>query len=269
MDIIKASGNTTPFKKSHIEQSAIRAGATKQYAKEVAKKVEKSTKQGMNTKQILELTLNSMKNKPEIAARYNLKQAIMLLGPSGFPFEEFLSQVLQNYGYKTITGSFVKGKVVNQEIDIIATKTKTSMIEAKYHNQPGLRTNTKVAMYTYARFLDIKSNPKKKFDEAWLITNTKCTSSAIQYAGGVNLKIIAWKYPHNQNLEQLIEKKGLYPITLIQNLPSNIKHKLFQAKIVLLKDLANHTIEELSTKTKLNKNILEGILSQAKNICKY
>ena len=36
-----------------------------------------------------------------VAKRYDLKRAIMSLGPHGFTFEEFFSQLLQNYDYET------------------------------------------------------------------------------------------------------------------------------------------------------------------------
>ncbi len=53
---------------------------------------------------------------------------------------------------------------------------KKYMIECKFHNR-GIKTHIKVAMYTHARFLDLK----EYFDAAWLICNTKCTSKAIRY----------------------------------------------------------------------------------------
>lgn len=268
MEIIKASGIPAKFNRVNIEKSVLRAGASKELAESVAKDVEKKAVKGMNTQEILDLTLDSLKDRPEIATRYDLKRAIMNLGPSGFPFEEYFSQVLKNYGYKTTTGNRVQGKVVSQEVDIVAMRKKfVYMIEAKYHNSPGIYTDTKVAMYTHARFLDVKFGSKNKFDEAWLVTNTKCTNNAVKYAGGVNLKIIAWRYPAKGNLQELIEKKGLYPITIIRSVSDQIKKQLFRAKIVLLKDLAKHELSELSKKTELDGNILEGILDEAKAVC--
>lgn len=267
MEIIKASGEPAEFTRGSIERSTVRAGAPKELAKAVAVDVEKKVKKGMNTQEILDLTLKSLENRPEIAARYDLKRAIMNLGPSGFPFEEFFSQILKNYGYKTSTGNHIQGKVVLQEVDVVAEKKLVYMIEAKYHNSPGIYTDTKVAMYTYARFLDIKSNVKNRFDGVWLVTNTKCTENAVRYASGVGVKIIAWRYPAKGNLQELIEKKGLYPITILRGVSSEIKKQLFKANIVLAKDLANYKLSELSEKTELDGNILKDILSEARAIC--
>ena len=267
MEIIKASGIPAKFDRGSIEKSVLRAGASKEFAEDVAEDVEKKVDEGVNTQDILNLTLESLEARPAIAARYDLKRAIMNLGPSGFPFEEFLSQVLKNYGYKTTVGNHIQGKVVSQEVDVVAENKFVHMIEAKYHNSPGIYTDTKVAMYTHARFLDVKSNPKNRFDSAWLVTNTKCTENAVRYAGGIKLKIIAWKYPAKGNLQELIEKKGLYPITIIRGVSDEIKKQLFKAKIVLAKDLANYELSELSKKTELDGNILKDILSEAKSIC--
>jgi hypothetical protein len=266
MEIIKASGDKAIFKKSKIEKTAILAGAPKKLAKEVANKVEKKIHKGTKTSEILNLTLKFLKVRPEIAARYDLKRAIMSLGPSGFPFEEFFSQVLKHYGYKTTVGNLIKGKAVRHEIDIVAKKKKSYMIEAKYHNSPGVHTDTKVAMYTYARFLDLKSNPKNIFEEPWLVTNTRCTSRAIKYSEGVGLKIISWKYPREGNLQQLLEDKGLYPITIFKTISKDTKEKLFKAKIVLANDLANHSLNELNKKTGLNRDILKHILKEIEEI---
>lgn len=112
MEIIKASGEPAEFVRGSIERSTVRAGASKELAKAVAMDVERKVKKGMKTKEILDLTLKALESRPEIAARYDLKRAIMNLGPSGFPFEEFFSQVLRNYGYTTTTGNQVQGKVV-------------------------------------------------------------------------------------------------------------------------------------------------------------
>lgn len=266
VEIIKASGNKVVFNKNRIEKTALRAGASKELAKKIANEVSNKIRDGMHTQKILELILKSLKKYPGIAARYDLKRAIMLLGPSGFPFEEFLAQVLQHYGYQTKTGIKLSGKNISQEIDIFATKKLSHMIEAKYHNRLGIHTDTKVAMYTYARFLDIKSNKKNKVDAAWLITNTRCTDNAIKYAKGVKLKVTGWAYPKEEPLQKIIEAKGLYPITILKSLDEESKQKLFLAKIVLAKDLADHSLEELFQKTRIQPKKLDKILKETKVI---
>jgi hypothetical protein len=105
----------------------------------------------------------------------------MSLGPSGFPFEIYFAKILENYNYKTKVDNIIPGKIILHEVDIIAEKNKKKyMIECKYHNEIGVHTKLHVAMYTYARFLDVK-----KYDIPWLVTNTKCVDVALDYAKGV------------------------------------------------------------------------------------
>lgn len=266
--IIKASGEKQEFEKKKIFRTALKAGASKQFAEDVANDVEKRVYEGIKTREILKITLGLLKSKPEIAARYNLKKAIMSLGPSGFPFEEFFSQILKSYGYETKVGNNLKGKIINHEVDIIAKKKFNYMIECKYHNAPGIYTKSKVALYTYARFLDLKNNTKIKFDFPWLVTNTKCSSDAVNYAKSVDMKITSWQYSSDgKNLQELIEKKKLYPITILKSVKGHVKEKLSQARIILARSLVDYNLKELKIKTGLSEDILNEIIKEAHDVC--
>jgi len=268
MQIIKANGFLETFKRSNIEKTILKAGGSKEFAKEISGKVAKKVHRGTRTKEILEMTLKLLKNQPAVALKYNLKRAIMSLGPQGFTFEEFFSQLLQNYGYKTKVGLYMKGKIITHEVDVLAEREdkKRFMVEAKYHNRSGSHTNSKVAMYTYARFLDIKSNPKNKINQGWLVTNTKCTPHAIQYAKGIGLRITSWQYASkgSNNLQKLIRLKRLYPITILNSIRGEIKEQFARAKIVLAKDIITYNIEQLKKKTNLKEKNLQKVLKEAK-----
>src|SRR5205085_12654308 len=104
-----------------------------------------------------------------------------MLGPTGYPFEDFIARILQSFGYSTKVRQFLMGKCVSHEIDIVAEKSgKSCMIEAKFHNNPGIRSEIHVALYTQARFQDVKL--RNTLDSAWLVTNTKTTVDANTYA---------------------------------------------------------------------------------------
>ena len=261
--IIKASGDKEIFDKKKIQRTVIKAGASEQFAGEVADKVEKKVYDGISTKKILTTTIDLLKEKPEIASRYDLKRAIMSLGPSGFPFEKFFAKVLENYGYKTRVGNFVSGKNVKHEVDIIAKKELVYMIECKYHNKLGIHTKLKVALYVYARFLDLKNY----FDSPWLATNTKCSSDALNYAESVKMKVTTWNYPGKESLQELIEKKKLYPITILKSVRGNIKERLSQAGINLARNLVDYSLEELKSKTGFSDKVLNQIIKDAKEAC--
>lgn len=258
--ITKASGKKELFSKKKIERTCVRAGASSELANKIASKVARQVYQGMRTRDILKLTLSLLKAHPHIAERYNLKRAIMLLGPKGFIFEKYIAAILRNYGYFTQTDKKYPGKRVKQEVDIIAKKNKkTYMIECKYHNAPGIHTHLKVAMYTYARFLDIK----KFFNQPWLVSNTKLTPAAIKYSQGVNLKITTWNYPAKENLRMLIEKKKLYPITILSSLGRFARERLAQANIVLVKDLLENDFKKIQARTAIPENILRKLINEA------
>ncbi|MDP3990928.1 MAG: restriction endonuclease [Candidatus Nealsonbacteria bacterium] len=265
MDIIKASGEKEKFNKEKLHNSLKRAGAEPGLAQKISQEVARSVHPGADTGKIFNQTFRSLqKASPILAAKYNLKRAIMELGPTGFPFEKYIAEILKEYGYNVRVGQQVQGHCVSHEVDIIARKeNKHFMIECKYHNSRGNRSDVKVAMYTYARFLDVK----KFFHQAWLITNTKCTSQAVRYARCVGLKIISWRYPKNESLEYLIEKKGLYPITILPSLNRYARERLAESKIMLARDLLKYSVNDLARLTGLRSNAVKNLQKEAKELC--
>ncbi len=262
MEIIKASGEKENFSQRKLYITIREAGASKRLINETISIVKSKLKANITTEEILNIALKNLKKEPGVAERYNLKRAMMELGPTGFPFEDYIAEVLRNYGYKATTDQSLKGRVIYQEVDIVAEKEKKFMIECKYHNEPGTDTRLQPAMYTYARFLDLSQH---KFDQPWLITNTKCTVDALGYARGVDLKITSWNFPKDESLIKLISKKNLYPVTILF-LDRETKEKLLTNKIVLLKTLAEKELKELYKKTNIPIKDLEKIQSKAKEI---
>src|SRR3990172_5624940 len=218
MWVVKASGEKEEFDIEKIKRTCLKAGATDSLANQIAREVEKRAHNGISTREILRITLKLLeKEKPFIAARYDLKGAIFRLGPAGFAFECLVAEIMKEQGFKARTHSLIRGFCVEHEVDVIATKDdKTYMMECKYHNLPGIYTGLREALYTYARFLDlVKGSENKtcqKFDQPWLVCNTRFSDDAIQYSECAGLKLLGWSYPE-ENLREMIEKKKLYPIT--------------------------------------------------------
>jgi len=259
MDVIKFSGEKETFNPKKIYASIKDAGGSNRLAKETITIVRKNLHKDITTKEILDIVLENLKKEPGISEKYNLKGAIMSLGPTGFPFEEFFAKLLEYYGYKTKTDNKLKGKIIYHEVDIVAEKNKKFMVECKYHNESGTLTRLQPAMYTYARFLDLK---RQKFDKPWLVTNTRCSTDARQYAKGVGLKITSWKYPKGESLGELIEKKSLYPITILNYLTNKMKEKLFSLNIIMLKDFEKYNPKELKSKTNFSEKEIELLLKE-------
>ena len=200
----------------------------------------------MTTTEIYQHAFDMLRaDKPHVAARYSLKRAMMELGPSGHPFEKFIGEILANEGYKTEVNKIVQGICVAHEVDVVAEKgDRRMMIELKYHNTLGLKTDIKIALYIQARFEDIDKQWQKqpehgiKLHEAWLMTNTKLTSDAIAYARCVGMKAIGWNYPEEGSLKQLIERSGLHPMSALSTLSRGEKIHLLDKGLVMCRDVS-------------------------------
>ncbi|MEK6918836.1 MAG: ATP cone domain-containing protein [Nanoarchaeota archaeon] len=264
--VIKANGERVKYNRNKIINSLIRAGSDTEHARGIVKQIEGELYDGSTTKEILKVALKKLGDRPEIAMRYNLKQAVMTLGPAGFAFEKFFAEVLRNYGYETKINQIMPGKNVNHEVDVAAKEPKTNkrfMIECKYHNQPGIYTDVKATLYTYARFLDLK----KFFDGPWLVSNTKFSSDAIAYGEGVGMRITSWNYPLTNSIQSLIEEKKLYPVTILQSARGAIIDKLGNAGLMLAGDLLKLSVEEIVIKTGIDAAKVKRLHYEAGCIC--
>ncbi len=262
MEVIKASGEKEDFSYKKVYYSILETGASKILAKETTNLVKKSLYKEITTEEILKIILKNLKKELGIAEKYNLKRAIMNLGPAGYAFEKYFSEILNAYGYKTQTGIHIKGKRIIHEVDVLAEKQKKFMIECKYHNEKGIHTKLQSALAAYARFLDLKSH---NIHQPWLVTNTKCSKDAVNYAKGVNLRITSWRYPKQESLAKLIQEKKLYPLTIIF-MNENQKKALLDNKIVTLKSLIETPEKELSSLTKIPLKEIIKLKEKAKEI---
>ncbi len=263
MQVIKSSGETEKFNSKKIYYSVLEAKGSKKLAKEAMQEVKKRFRENFSSQEILTFLMKFLKKEPGVSERYDLKRAIMSLGPKGFFFEKYFAQILNNYEYKTQIGQKLKGKNILQEVDVTAIKEKKILIECKYHNQRGTITRLHPAMYTYARFLDLQ---KHNFDEPWLVSNTRASDDAINYGKGVGLKVISWDYPKEFSLRKLIEDKKLYPITIVKEINDKTKEMLYEQNITLAKDLLPLSIEDLKKKTLVNDKEAQDILNEVKAI---
>ncbi|EKD66946.1 MAG: ATP-cone protein [uncultured bacterium] len=244
--IIKANGDRVRYDRFRLMTSLLRSGASQDLANSVTDKVSADIINGTTTTYDIYTKayrlLKTTKFHP-VAARYSLKKAIMALGPTGFPFEQFIGEIFRRQGYQVQVGVVVEGHCVSHEVDVIAVKGDThALIEAKFHNQTGIHTDVKVPLYIHSRFLDIEKKLIAKGDthkvhEPWVVTNTHFTSSAIQYGECMGMKLLGWRYPESGGIEKMIEDTGLHPITCITSLSQKDKQILLNQGIILCRDL--------------------------------
>ncbi len=246
--ITKASGESEPFLVDKLKHSLKRAGANDEKIERIVNEINGKLYEGMSTRKIYRIAFNLLKESSRyLAAKYHLKQAIMELGPSGYPFEKFIGEILRYQGYTIKVGEFVLGKCVSHEIDVIAEKDQHYfMIECKYHNLQGTFSDVKIPLYIQARFKDVEAQWLKlpghgtKFHQGWVVTNTRFSTDAIQYGNCAGLKLLGWDYPIKDSLKDLIDKLGLYPITCLTTLTKIEKQRLLDKKIVLCKEIVDN-----------------------------
>lgn len=242
--ITKASGIQQAFDPEKVRRSLKRAGATGDLAQEIINQI--ISLKPRTTHEIYRIAIEKLKkaNKP-IAARYNVKQALLELGPSGFPFEQLVSEIFKHLGYRVYTDQHIMGACVEHEVDVVARKnSQTDIIECKFHNQQALLCDVKVPLYVKARFDDIKQAAQEhvmipSINNVWIVTNTRFSSQAIEYGQCVGMRLIDWSYPKHNSLIDLIERFKLHPITALTTLTPAQKQELISHGLILCNNARN------------------------------
>lgn len=267
--ITKADGSQEPFDPAKLEHSLQHAGASSTVRARVLDHVIKELHPGMMTEDIYRHAFDMLRREEEqpIAARYSIKRAVFALGPSGFPFEQFLAEVLRAHGWMTTTGVTLTGRCVTHEVDVLAERNGDRVgIEAKFHNDPGGRTDVKDALYVAARYEDLKRAPtaSSRVKEGWLVTNTRFTRNAIRYAQCSNLTLLGWDYPQTRGLLNMITEAKVHPLTCLTTLSEGEKRRLLDKRIVLCKNIqAPHLLKEYGVKP----DKIPDVLNEAKLLC--
>lgn len=246
--VIKSDGSKEPFDVSKLERSLKKAGASSKTVLDILGQIDTKLTNDITTHDIYKLAFELLhKEEKPIALKYSLKRAIMDLGPSGFPFEDFIAEIFRHRGYTAETGKIVRGFCVEHEVDVIAwNDQKLIMVEAKFHNELGVKSDLKIALYVKARFDDLrkmtfKYGKERQLDEGWLVTNTKFTTTAIEYGscqGG--LRMIGWNYPPVGNLHDMILETKLHPLTCLSSLNGREKKELLTKGVVLCKTITEN-----------------------------
>lgn len=265
--VIKANGEKEPFDEEKVRSSIFRAGIPQSLEDQVVAHVKSRLYENIPTSEIFHHIVEFLGSSPApyTRAKYSLKQSIMDLGPTGYPFEDFVAEILKAQGYETSVRNMVKGVCVYHEIDVIAQKkNERLMIEAKFHNNSGIRTDLHVALYTKARLDDVRE--KNNFTKACIVTNTKVTSETVAYGNCMGMNITSWSYPSNGSLRDLIEKSHLIPITALTTLSQTQKQILLQNGVVLCKTICE-TPSLLNT-LHLPNDKLEEIITEAHFVCR-
>ncbi len=272
--VIKANGDRVLFNKNKLTKSLQKSGAPTTTIQKIVNEISSALYNGITTKQIYKIAMGKLKqySRPT-AARYKLKKAILELGPTGYPFERFVGELLKHQGYTVKLGVIQQGHCVTHEVDVVAQKDdKHFMIECKYHASFNTKCNVKIPLYIHSRFLDLekqwlkKTGHEHKFHQGWVVNNTRFTEDAITYGNCAGLKLLSWDYPEQGSLKQLISIYGLYPITCLNTLTKAEKETLLNKNFVLCMHLCNKP--SILSKIGISKKRQQHIMEDAHELCK-
>jgi len=268
--ITKKSGEQVPFDENKLRSSLERSGADESTANKVIKELMLYVNNGMSTHKVYKKAYSILsKISNRTAGRYRLKSAIMELGPTGFPFEKLVGKIIGHQGFEALTGQIIQGKCVSHEVDVIAeNKDKIIVVECKFHHEGNRKSDVKVPLYIRSRFNDIydqflkEDRIKGREFEGWVVTNTRFTEDAEQYGKCSGLKLVAWDYPRENSLKNMIDKSGLHPLTSLKSLNRKEKESILDQGIVLCNELS----ESILIQSNIPVNKIKRVLFEAKNL---
>jgi hypothetical protein len=270
--VIKANGDVVPFEIQRLRNSLHRSGASEETIDQVIKGIIPELKDGMSTQQIYKMAYKLLKRLgPKVAPRYSLRRAIMDMGPSGYPFEHLVARIFERNGFSTQVGVIRKGHCIQHEVDVLAIRDGTCYaIECKFHNRPGYVSDVKVPLYIQSRFQDLQRASRNhgngpEITQGWVVTNTRFSSDAIDYATCMNLEMVGWDYPEEGSLKNRIERAGLYPITVLSNLKKVEMQHFLENGVVTCTELLKQ--QYLLESLKIGAKRAESILAEAEELC--
>lgn len=269
--ITKTSGERELFDPHKLHLSLTRSGAEEKLAQKITDNIASSLRDGDLTKDIYKRAFAKLRRaEGPVAARYSVKRALLDLGPSGYPFEDFLAEIYKKLGYTAKTRVIVQGRCVEHELDVVAEKGEERIAaEVKFHNNSGIKSDLKVALYVHARFEDIAAgsgrNGPTDYTERLLITNTEFTKQVEEYAACVGLQLLGWDYPAKGNLRELIEETRLHPVSCLTTLSKQNKRHLMEQGIVLCSQIRQHAEEVESLG--LSRQALQRLFMEIDGLC--
>lgn len=233
MLVKKADGSLEDFDGKKIIKTCLRAGLGKEESEIVVQHVTSKAYDKIPTNVLLKIILKEIRKHSKPASmKYNLRASLAALSPEGVFFELYIKKLLEEYGYKVRHAQIVKGNCSEHEIDLIAEKDgKKTMVECKHHRNHHNFAGLGEAMVTWAAFEDAKN--KNNFSEAWLVCNTKISAHAAKYAQCKNVRLLCW----GNKLNDMIEKRKLYPVTILESMKGNSVEKAFDCGIATIKDV--------------------------------
>ena len=267
--IKKVTGEIVDFSIDKLRASLSHSGANEDMINKIVHYIMRNVYDNITSHEIYQMAFEQLKEIRSIfASKYRLKKAIYELGPSGFPFERLIAKIFEKKGYTAEIGNIINGNCVSHEIDVLLhKKRKYALVECKFHSSDKYICNVKVPLYIHSRYYDVRKNWKEtdELKDVWIITNTRFSEDAINYAKCNNIKLLSWNYPKNNGLKKRITDLGIYPLTTISLLSEEEKNQLLAENVVLTSELyKNHYLLNKIGVSKVRK---QKIMEEIEELC--
>jgi hypothetical protein len=256
--VTKADGSRQLFDRAKVVRTCLRMGASSHVAHEVAEKVERRLYDGISTQTILRMIFRFMrKYKPAVGHLFDLRKGLSLMIPKP-EFEMFVRVLLVHHGFEVGPNQILRGKCVEHEVD------------AKHHLSYHALTGLDESRIARAVLEDVTEGfmlgrTDLKIDRAMIVTNTRYSKHAIQYGRCRNILQIGWSSPENLGLQDIIEEKKLYPLSCLRGLKDDVRMKLVNSGIVLIKQLLGEDRLALARNTGLPQETVREIMEKAQS----
>ncbi len=268
--VTKADGSRQLFDREKVVKTCLRMGANRRIAFEVADKVEARLYDGIPTRKVLQMIFRLLrKHKPTIRHFLDLRKGLSLMG-SKPEFEKFVQILLAHNGFEVSPNQIIRGKCVGHEVDAVARKDGiTYFVEAKHHSNYHTPTGLDESRIARAVLEDVTEGfalgkSSLKIDRAMIVTNTRYSEHARRYGKCRNILQIGWSSPKTLALQSMIEEKKLYPLSCIKGLKSEVRMKLVNSGIVLMKQLVEEKTSKLARETAISREILKNTIEKAR-----
>lgn len=274
VSVTKVNGELQPFDREKVIRTCLRFQCSREHAENVADRIQSRLYDGIATPEILRMIYRySAECRPQVKYEVDLRKAISLLR-SKPDFEQFIVKLLSEYGYNVTGPQIVRGRCVEHEIDAAAGKNGEAVyVEVKHHIWPHTYTGKDIFLQARATLEDLVNGYESgfnriRFKKAMVICNTKLSDHAIRYANCAQIDYICWQSPKDNSMEKLVEDKQLYPITILKALDRRTQARFGDAGIVLLRELLDSDVEELSVRTKVSRDKIRKLVKRTQEITK-
>lgn len=271
INVTKGNGEKVLFDPEKLKQALGSSGAETGEQERITRQVASQLYNGISTKKIYRMAFDLLKKESlKTAGRYRLKNAIMELGPTGFPFEVYVGKIFETMGYEVETSVIVQGKCIQHEVDVIARKPgEMIMVECKFHSDNRTKSGVQVPLYIHSRYLDVKAAWEEQYGKelryrGGVVCNTRFSEDAVNYAKCAGLILISWDYPEDTGLKYWIDKTGLHPLTSLISMTKAQKQKLLEKGIVLCSQVKEN--RQILHEIGLTENQINKVIREAGNL---